>query len=328
MSEYWLYDQVLIERPEWQPTFALSSSLNWIKALSYEINQEHGALIERQFNSCMNLCAQIRNRGGNIPLAPIYGTLYHAITFSISLNELYHSNTYGPVMLPSAVISWYYSIYNSFKSILAAFDNRQTETHTAMIRALNGGNGFGRYLPHPFNMVATRTTGEQYHPTFPKYPNVPNVDLSITFNNTRSTAQGMILSYLNGTAKWEVDKIKQRLIDDRQVVNFRTRNARTIRDNRLPSEVNFLNCAFRYRGKANYRDSMFLAYGLSDQRLNNGYIGELFNISRFTILWAIAYISKRTSRANVIAFINDVQRHLRGLNTLSEGSNFINGINV
>jgi hypothetical protein len=314
LSNQWLYEQMLLEKPTWKPDFALQSTLNWAKSLSFEISEEHGGSPREQIDSCRLWFTQrIKNRSGKIPLSPIFGPLFHSLTFSVSLVSLKEHGACGPWMFPGAVVLWYYAIYNAFKSILAAYDNRETHTHNQMIKSLIG-NDIRPKLPHPFNMVAHHSSAEEYDVTLPNYTNAKKYKLAQNFDYTRPTAQGMLLSYLSGTASWQVEKVKEKLLKNRnfQFGNFRSNGARKIRDKCLPPEVNFLNCAFRYRGKANYRDSMFLAYGHDDMRLDPEFISDLINSSRFAFICGLVYAESRIGIRNVNDFLEDVNRNFRG----------------
>lgn len=316
MQNHWLYEQIRIEKekPDWEPTFALQGALNWMKVLSFEILKEHGASTNEQMKSCKDwFASNVKSKDADVPLAPIFGPLFHSLTFSVSLLSLSEHNVCAPWMFPGAVVSWYYAVYNAFKSILASFDGRQTDTHSSMIKALIGPS-IRTKLPHPFNMVANRESGETYQVSLPSYPGARRHDLHTTFDDERSTAQGMLLAYLNGTAEWEVKKIKQRIMEESKgkIANFRTKEAKARRDKHLPAEVNFLNCAFRYRGKANYRDSMFLAYGQDDKRLNSDFILNLGNVARFAFLCGLAYAECRIGKKKIRSFLTDVDVNLRG----------------
>ena len=39
--KYWLYDLIKVEQPDWEPMMAMQSTVNWIRALAFEIEQEH-----------------------------------------------------------------------------------------------------------------------------------------------------------------------------------------------------------------------------------------------------------------------------------------------
>ena len=91
-------------------------------------------------------------------------------------------------------------------------------------------------------------------------------------------ALGGLFSYLKGTAEFEREKMENRILNMNEfkalgVNNFRTKKARKYRDNKLSKiTINFLTQSFRYRGKANYRDSIYLSYGEDNSKLLNNFL--------------------------------------------------------
>src|SRR3546814_19389179 len=84
---------------------------------------------------------------------------------------------------------------------------------------------------------------------------------------TPEQAWGCIAEYLSGTAKWEQWNCQVRIkaeaaFKDLGVDNFRSGPAHAMRDAAYRRRsIAFLQQASRYRGKANYRDAIFLADG-------------------------------------------------------------------
>lgn len=79
-----------------------------------------------------------------------------------------------------------------------------------------------------------------------------------------------IYSYLKGTHKWyweNSNQLKEALkeLRNKGYANFRKKDAKTIREKyyTTSSNVNFLSCLYRIRGKVNYRDSIFSLYDLN-----------------------------------------------------------------
>ncbi|OPZ83120.1 MAG: hypothetical protein BWY76_02431 [bacterium ADurb.Bin429] len=204
---------------------------------------------------------------------------------------------------------YYYATYNAARSILAAQEDFHGETHTSAIHAYNG---LAAKLPHPFNMIATHVKGEEYQAILPSYPDAVKVDLTQKFSNDRVVAQGMLRAYLSGTADWNVGKIKERLKREGKVQDFRTKASQALRDSKLPLKFNYLNCIFRYRGKANYRDTIFLPYGKKHSWLNPGYLHGLYVMSSFAFICGVAFAEKRIGKKRVVAFIEDIAGNLRG----------------
>lgn len=91
-------------------------------------------------------------------------------------------------------------------------------------------------LPNPFNMVASRTSGQKNRTELPTFGTLPPFDLSRSFSPGRGVAQGMLVQYLAGTCKWYAERTKARRLSKGEVPNIRTKTARQKRDRRLLSE--------------------------------------------------------------------------------------------
>src|SRR3546814_14320217 len=92
---------------------------------------------------------------------------------------------------------------------------------------------------------------------------------------------GCIAEYLSGTAKWEQWNCQERIkaeaaFKDLGVDNFRSGPAKAMRDAAYRRRsIAFLQQASRYRGKANYRDAIFLAYGKTVAPRLEGLVDDL-----------------------------------------------------
>lgn len=310
LPTYWLHDLAKQEKPGWEPMMAMQSSVNWMRALGFEITQEHGNTCLEQINSCQtHFSGNVQRRRPETQPAHVWGPIFHSLIFCLSLGSLCERGATGPWMLPSAIIMNYYASYNAVLAILAAQNDFKGETHSKAIGSLNTVR---RLLPHPLDMVASRMKGESYAPVLPKYPDTIKSDLTTSFAGTREDARGKILSYVKGTADWKADEIKDRLKRDKKIDNFRTKANQEIRDKHLPDEINYLNCAFRYRGKANYRDSIFLAYGEKHKWLGPEFMDDLRIVATFCFACALTYAHKRLGEEHVRHFLKDIGDHLRG----------------
>lgn len=67
----------------------------------------------------------------------------------------------------------------------------------------------------------------------------------------------MLLQYLLGTAGHYAERTKKQL-SLQFPGGFKSAAARAARDGRLEKALGLIHCAFRYRGKANYRDALYL----------------------------------------------------------------------
>jgi hypothetical protein len=311
---YWLYHEILQVDPDRQPSFALQSTTNWAAALASEITAEHGADAPTQLISCrQRFKNNLLPRPAAARPAEVFEPLVAAITGAMTLRSLSLSSLNQPWSRPSTVVTWYYSVYAAARSMVAALDQGPAKTHAATRKAYVAS--LRRHLPHPFDMLARRTQGEEYSPALPSCGVVQPYDLSRSFSSDRHTAQGMLLQYLSGTAQWYADDVKDRLRAKAGLPNFRTAQARQLRDQSLEPEIGFLHCAYRYRGKANYRDAIYLSYGLREPAEGPRFTSNLAAVASFSALMAVAFVERRLGRQEVLAFLLDLRQFLRGLST-------------
>lgn len=64
--------------------------------------------------------------------------------------------------------------------------------------------------------------------------------------------------------------------------------------------------AFRYRGKANYRDAIYLSYGSDQSERLNQFIEDLCVVSGSYTLMAAHYLTRRIVRSDWEAFVEDI----------------------
>jgi hypothetical protein len=70
----------------------------------------------------------------------------------------------------------------------------------------------------------------------------------------------------------------------------------------------FIHEAIRYRGKANYRDILFLSYGLADQRFIR-FIDDLEKVLFSFLKMTMMYCSKRINKIIWSEFIEDIEKN-------------------
>lgn len=308
----WLYSQLLDEDESRQPAFSLQSTVGWIQALRHEIEAEHGKRASTQFKSCRKLFRQtVKPAGKPPPLAAVFEPLFSSITGSMTLERISTSYEAVPWVRPTAVVTWYYAVYASVRAMLAALGQMVVENHSATMKAYAAT--LQPKLPHPLNMRAFRTAGETYSIILPSHPRARPYDLIRTFPGTSAAARGMLVQYLSGTSKWYVERTKAQILRENKFNDFRTKLARVERDRRLQNKIAFLHCAFRYRGKANYRDAIYLTYGSGDLATAASLVTDLARCAQFASVVAIAFVERRIGKPDTNAFINDLKKNLRGM---------------
>jgi hypothetical protein len=69
--------------------------------------------------------------------------------------------------------------------------------------------------------------------------------------------------------------------------------------------------AFRYRGKANYRDALYLTYEAQVGTVLDGFIANMETVLHAFLTMAGAFCSRRVITTDWQAFIHDLEGHLQ-----------------
>lgn len=307
----WIYDAVLKLDGDKGPAFAQQSTLNWMQALAFEIEQEHGtdsAALVASFRKVVPRALVRSGAAGDLgnTVEPLVG----AVALVCTLRTLALSAGASPWQRPAAVVAWYYALYGGVRSMLASIGQPAADNHGKTMKAYLGC--LALRLPHPFNMVAERVNNETYDPLLPTVGGAgPTSRLIEAFNGTRASAQGMLREYLKGTAAYYAARVKDRL-RVKHKNGFVTKAARAERDKQLESEIGFMHCAFRYRGKANYRDALYLAYGARDPVNAARFVHHLAFVAEAFVLLAMVVLERAHGRPTADDFANDLSASLRG----------------
>ena len=129
---------------------------------------------------------------------------------------------------------------------------------------------------------------------------------------TAEDALDAAAGYLAGSAKWYTWKTEEALKRHRAfkelgVESFRSKAARALRDEWLERKsVGFIHQAARYRGKANYREALFLAYGSGTEKILSGYLEDMHAVLRAFLAMAGAFACRRLGKALWSEFVADV----------------------
>ena len=315
--DYWLYKEIISEDSERAPQQALQSTINWARSLAFEIVEEHGCSEKQQYDSCLNLFrGNTRGNGNTLGRQAVFEPLFYALIHTLSVVSDAIDEAPGPRAwsIPRVIVSWYYAFYTAIRSIIAASGIDAPETHAGVIKTV--GASLRTKLPHPLNMHAHWSTNEDFIKELPNYPGVNSSNLTSAFPSTRQSAQEMLLGYLSGTTKREVGKIKKGLQKKHKLRNFRSKQARSLRDQAIGNKVyNFMHCAFRYRGKANYRDAIYISYGSRELWHRDEFLRALATSSKFIFVCALAFARVRLGQDLSQKFLTDLHSNLRDIDT-------------
>jgi hypothetical protein len=212
---------------------------------------------------------------------------------------------------PAAVVTWYYAIYGSARSMFASAGQPVTDNHAAAMRTYV--SVLRERMPHPFDMIARHTKAEEYDLLLPCYPSTSKYDIKLAFAPSSHVARGMLLQYLSGTADWYLDRTKERLKRSHKIANFHKKEAKALRDKAVEQSIGFLHSAFRIRGKANYRDAMFLTYGARELNASPEFVSSLATTARFATLAALALAERQIGSEAIQSFVRDLGSNIRGV---------------
>jgi len=321
LMDNWLYSEVLKEDDLRVPTFARQSTINWMKALSFEIVNEHGSSTTEQFESCLRYFKAVYpKRLSPLNNSLIFESLYSSLTNSLAIQTSAKNTSSESWMLPSSIVSWYYSVYFSVLSMFGSTGQTVDDNHASVYRAF--GSNLSDQMPHPFNMKASYVKNEEYKSKLPQYDSASSFSLSKTFPGNEDAARGMLLEYLSGNAKYYTWLTKERILKKSDYSDFRTKVAREDRNRQIPRIVGFMHCAFRYRGKANYRDGIYLTYGQSSADETKAFLEDMAVVSQFVFITGLALAYRSPLSSEVIKFLNDINANLKGIDGLSDDECF------
>lgn len=308
-DQMWLLERLFGLGDQPTPRFAFQGTVNWIRGLAilcFENEFSHDAL--------RSVYQHVQRRPANESADTL---AFECLTMSMhnasaldSMNSI--ENPYPIVR--SAIIAWYYAIYYASKAMLAASSGADPQTHSSVGRIWQSEIINNHLVKPPFIFSIINLTPANIRDALNLLRRNNMHDLNTRPENVEM-AYGAICSYLKGTAEYEKERIEEQVKGSAEFRNngftsFRSNAAKVLRDARLtPAHVNFLVQAFRYRGKANYRDAIYLSYGGNRTEQLSKLIEDLGSVGGAFSLMAAHYISRRTIRGNWRSFAEDINAY-------------------
>jgi hypothetical protein len=306
-----LYDRIIntgtINEPGGKPTpeYALQSTVSWMKSLE---------ILTRTINFATATAAYQR-LGRRDMDALVENTVLEQLFLSLhhlsALQAMAGASIQADVVR-LGILGWYYGISNAASAMTAAQNGSFQEDHAGTARIWDAAIAAQGLAIGPFGWRVTTLIEKDYASEVEVYRNGNEGSLQWAIAS-ESEAIGAAASYLKGSAKWHAWKQEIAVRDTRdfkalQVDNFRTKAARELRDSRLAGRpVGFVHQASRYRGKANYREALFLAYGKGIDKTLRGFVSDQAAVLRAFLAMAGAFCAKKLGRETWEAFIADVQ---------------------
>lgn len=306
----WLLNRLFTHADQPKPRFAFQGTVNWMRGLAILVDGQFSHQQLQQFYQ------RVQRRQANEQADAL---AYECLTMSMhnvsAIDSMEAIEDPYPIVR-SAIVAWYYATYYAAKAMLAASSGTDPQTHASAGRVWQTEIVDAGLATKPFDLSITDITPS----------NVRQVMTTLRAGNTNDLnaeptdadmARGALYSYLKGTAEYEQWRVEERVKDSREFKqggfnSFRSKAAKALRDAKLnPAHVNYLVQAFRYRGKANYRDAIYLSYGRDDTEKLRQFVSDLATVADAFSLMAAHYAARRVVRNDWAEFITDLEEHAK-----------------
>ena len=308
----WLLNRLFDTKDQPKPRFAFQGTVNWMRALAYLV--ENGSLEDEKIKDHYKSVSRRKPNPDADTL--VFENMLMAFHNQASLVRLCSDITHPYDVCRSAIISWYYSTYFTCSAMIAATSGAKQETHAHTAKVWQSEIVDAGLVMPPFSPSLSSLVEKVIESEISAYRGSNEYDLNVYAEND-DEAWGAIVAYLKGTCDYEKWRVEERVKGSREfkalgVDNFRTKTARELRDAQLAKNgVNYLIQAFRYRGKANYRDSIFLSYGNDKTEKMDVFINDLQKVSYAFQRMAAFYLSRRVEKGAWSELIADLEKNSR-----------------
>lgn len=306
----WILNRFFDGDDQSKPGFAFQGTINWMRALAIlvvnplftdpELSRHYAPVSRRDVNEAADTL--------------VFEKILMAFANVAALKSINTDITHHYDIVRAAIISWYYSIYFTCEAMVAAASGSNPETHSKTIKQWHHDIVIRDLTVMPFSLHLDSVVPGDVERDIARIRGTNAYDLN-TFPENEEAARGAAFSYLKGTAEYEREWNEEKIRKSREfralgVNNFRTRAARDLRDRKLrDNKVNFLVQAYRFRGKANYRDSLFLSYGDDRSSRLVEFCQDLFTVAKAFMRMAALYLSRRVERGTWERFVDDFENN-------------------
>lgn len=315
MSKFSLYqrfvEQGTVTEPDGvpKPQYALPSTVNWMRAYALLIEDE-----SIDYPSARKFYSTVAPR--KMTAAEENSVLEHLL---LTLHQLSALNALAAIKSQAdiarvASVAWYYGIYAAASAMIAALDGSVQDNHTKTANAWDRQLGANSLVLHPFDLRVTTLVKTECDRQIDAIRKGPKANL-INAPKTLDEAHQALCGYLSGTCSWWQWKTGEEIKREKDfkalgVSDFRTTKAKEIRDNRLKKQcISFMHQAFRFRGKANYREALYLAHGKSVEANIVTFVPDMCKVLEAFTIMAGAYCSKRLGKQLWDSFLADLDKN-------------------
>jgi hypothetical protein len=315
MTDFSLYDrfrnQGTVSEPDGipDPRYALPSTVHWMRAYAVLIKDE--ALDFQKSDDFYrsiqkaSLTAQQENS--------VFEHLLLAVHQLAALRAMSQSPAQADIAR-AASVAWYYGIYAAVTAMVAAQDGSVQDNHTKTANAWDRQFVAQSKVPHPFDLRVSTLVKKKAEIEIDALRRGPKANL-VHQPVTVDDAHQAICGYLSGTRGWWAWRLEEEIKLGKEfrqlgLSNFRTKQAQELRDARLSKQcISFAHQAIRFRGKANYREALYLAHGRSVETVVSDFAGDMADVlEAFTALTG-AYCFRRLGPRLCNGFLADLDRN-------------------
>jgi hypothetical protein len=287
------------------PAYSLPGTLNWMRALAILVKDE-GVDIALMKKLCAAVTkGALSDRAVNTAFEQLLMSLHHLASLK-AMGSL--PQRIDPAR--SAIVTWYYGIFHAASAMIASQDGSYQENHGETANSWDSQFSGRPYIPRPFNYRVTTLVGRDVEAEIAALRGTNTFNLNAE-PKTIPQAFGACMSYLKGSATWRAEyfeeDMKRRELKKLGLDSFRSAVARKLRDERLNGKaLGFVHQAFRYRGKANYREALFISYGNHIEPMLANFHTDMFSVLEAFLCMAGAFCARRVGKDLWNAYLDDL----------------------
>ena len=290
------------------PDFALPATVNWMRGLALLVQEINHRNAESFYSSVGKRSASKHE----------VNTILEQLLFALHQCSALHALKLIPCKSDVArvsIVAWYYGVYAAASAMVTAEDGSFQENHTSTATAWDRQISANKLILYPFDLRITTLVKKDADSELKTLLTTKRFNLASSPPASDDEAYGACHAYLSGSVDWwrwkteENVKSSNKEFKNLDVSNFRKKAARELRDKHLEKKtVCFLHQAFRYRGKANYREALFLGYGSNTEATLDTYIEDLSLVLDSFVCQAGIFCSRRLLGKDIWKeFLNDLE---------------------
>ena len=311
MTQFSLYQRflnqgTLTEDKVPNPQFALPSTVHWMRAVAILVKKN-----KLDFAHANKFFDHVTKSNMSPPQEnTVFEHLLLAVHQLSALRALENVSKQSDIVRVASV-GWYYGIYAAATAMVAAHDGSIQDKHRQTANAWDRQLVQNELILYPFDLRVSTLVKNDAEAEIDLLRQGPKANL-VSKPETVKDARQAMCAYLSGTTEWMSRKIREELRQSTEfkelgLTDFRTNDAKELRDKRLSKyQVSFLHLAIRFRGKANYREALYLAHGTHVESTISGFVSDMAAILEAFLAMAGAFAFKRLGADLTEGFIKDL----------------------